>query len=270
MTDILYDLVFKGDRVKGVELGAAKRNIQALFKITENKVEVLFSGNAVTLKKGLSFEAASKYRVAIKKAGAIVELVEQTAAIKKPTQGKAVFGAEEPGAKSNPSAQMAHSSVSEPVIRQTAAAEDKFSEAKKSHSGSSKISPSEGVNKERLNSPSAFELAPVGADVLSLTGRGIERDVTLDLSHYALANQEGNLVDAHELRKEAVTNIPDSELISLAEAGEDILSEDQKHHEPESDINVSGVSLAETGATIIEPKEEAPVTVDVSHLSLTD
>lgn len=270
MTDILYDLVFKGDRVKGVELGAAKRNIQALFKITENKVDVLFSGNAVTLKKGLSFEAASKYRLAIKKAGAIVELVEQTTTIKKPTQGKAVFGAEDPGAKGNPSAGMAHSSASEPAIRQRAAAVGNSSETQKNHSRSSQNSPSEDVNKGRLNKQPTFELAPVGADVLSLTERSIEESVTLDLSHYVLANQDGNLVDAQELRKEVVTNIPDSGLISLAEPGEDILSEDQKHREPESDVNVSGVSLAEPGARIVEPKEEAPVTVDVSHLSLTD
>jgi len=77
----IFDLVFKGELVKGAELGTVKSNIGKLFKMAPEKVEALFSGKAITLKKGLDFDAANRYRVAIKKAGARVDLVEKKAPV---------------------------------------------------------------------------------------------------------------------------------------------------------------------------------------------
>lgn len=94
-----YDLVFSGQVVKGVDLAVAKKNIGQLFKLDAKKVEALFSGKKVVLKRGLNMDAAGKYRVAIKKAGALVELVMQQPVA--PSRGKAVFG-EPPAAGGSP------------------------------------------------------------------------------------------------------------------------------------------------------------------------
>ena len=70
-----YDLVFKGELAKGAELAVTKQNIGKLFKIAPDKVDALFTGRAITLKKQLDFDAATRYRAAIKKAGARVDLI---------------------------------------------------------------------------------------------------------------------------------------------------------------------------------------------------
>lgn len=70
-----YELVFKGELVKGAELSLTKQNMGKLFKIAPEKVDALFVGRSITLKKGLDFEAAMRYRAAIKRAGARVDLI---------------------------------------------------------------------------------------------------------------------------------------------------------------------------------------------------
>lgn len=76
MSDERYDIIFRGESAKNVPIEQAKQNLAQLFNIDAAKVEALFTGKPVALKKGVSFDVAGKYRVAIKKAGAIVELVQ--------------------------------------------------------------------------------------------------------------------------------------------------------------------------------------------------
>jgi len=48
-----FNLVFSGDLARGADLAQAKKNLGRLFKISDEKVEALFSGKAITLKKNL-------------------------------------------------------------------------------------------------------------------------------------------------------------------------------------------------------------------------
>jgi|GEM_PF-1332993 len=75
-----FNLVFSGDLARGADLAQAKKNLGRLFKISDEKVEALFSGKAITLKKNLDFATANKYRTAIKNAGCRADLVEESAA----------------------------------------------------------------------------------------------------------------------------------------------------------------------------------------------
>ena len=75
MSEERYDIVFKGELVRSYQPDDVKKNIGRLFKVGGAKLDALFSGKAVVLKRNLDFDAATKYRVAIKKAGARVDLV---------------------------------------------------------------------------------------------------------------------------------------------------------------------------------------------------
>lgn len=70
MTDARFNLVFSGEIVPGADVGAVKQNLARLFKLDAAKVEGLFSGKPVVLKKDADQATAMKFRAALKQAGA--------------------------------------------------------------------------------------------------------------------------------------------------------------------------------------------------------
>ena len=79
-----FDLVFSGQIMPKQDLAVVKSNMANLFKISNAQVDVLFSGKKVVLKRNVDLTAANRYRVAIKKAGARVELVKSHATAPQP------------------------------------------------------------------------------------------------------------------------------------------------------------------------------------------
>lgn len=71
-----FNVVFKGELVKGATAEQVKNNIAKLFKADPAKLEHLFAGGAVIIKKGLDLAGADKYESVLRRAGAIIELVE--------------------------------------------------------------------------------------------------------------------------------------------------------------------------------------------------
>lgn len=72
MTDTRYKIVFTGELMPGAALDAVKDNLARLFKSDRNKIDALFTGNPVALKRDLVAEEADKYVSALQKAGAQV------------------------------------------------------------------------------------------------------------------------------------------------------------------------------------------------------
>lgn len=70
MTDKRYNIVFEGELVAGADPGAVRQNLARLFRMDEAKVETLFSGKRVVLKKDADQATAMKFRAALKQAGA--------------------------------------------------------------------------------------------------------------------------------------------------------------------------------------------------------
>ena len=66
-----YDVIFEGNISSGFKIQDVKKNLAALFKIDEKKVDTLFAKSQVVLKKGLDHDSALKYRKALLKTGAI-------------------------------------------------------------------------------------------------------------------------------------------------------------------------------------------------------
>lgn len=263
MSEEKYDLVFKGQLAKAVELNVAKRNLSALFKIGPEKTEALFSGKPVVLKRNLDADAANKYRVAIKKAGALVDLVLSAPPVKSQPEperprGKAVFGARDvdpPGPEE-----------AEPVadtIEYTAPVKPEVPPA-----------PEEPRVPEKQAGPanvaaSSLSLAPPGADVLSASEKSVVDTPDIDVSGYSLKPEGGTLLNPDEYPADLpfVMEITD---IDLAPVGADVLTEAERKPDVVADVDTSGLSLGEPGVRLSQPKPEPPRAPDVSSLSLLD
>lgn len=74
MSDSEFDIIFRGDIVLGHQLAEVKLRLQQLFKADTAKIDTLFTGRPVPLKRNLDHPTATKYREALLKAGAMVEL----------------------------------------------------------------------------------------------------------------------------------------------------------------------------------------------------
>jgi len=71
MSQNTFMLVFQGELVEGVDLEKAKENLRVLFKVSQEKIEQLFSLPAVVVKKELSHEVAQKFQQHLVKLGVV-------------------------------------------------------------------------------------------------------------------------------------------------------------------------------------------------------
>lgn len=70
----LFDIYFSGQVLDGHDLARVKKGVAALFKAKESQVEKLFSGKPTRIKAGVDQDVAVKFRVAFRKAGALVDI----------------------------------------------------------------------------------------------------------------------------------------------------------------------------------------------------
>lgn len=81
-----FQIVFDGQLIAGADAAQVRRNFAALFKTDLSKVEALFSGNRLVLKRGLDEQTALKYQRALREAGAVVEVINEAIAAKQALQ----------------------------------------------------------------------------------------------------------------------------------------------------------------------------------------
>lgn len=75
MADTQFAIIFQGQVTDGADPAKVRENLARLFKADPARIEKMFSGQKVVIKKGLDSVAAGKYKVALGKAGALVEAV---------------------------------------------------------------------------------------------------------------------------------------------------------------------------------------------------
>ncbi|MDH5517777.1 MAG: hypothetical protein OEY36_08150 [Gammaproteobacteria bacterium] len=80
-----FEVVFKGEIIDGFDTAETRQKIGKLFNADEAKINRLFSGNNVVIKKNLDQATANKYITAFKNAGAIA-VVRNAAAESQPTE----------------------------------------------------------------------------------------------------------------------------------------------------------------------------------------
>ena len=74
MAEEFYDVVFSGQLSGIYPVDQVKKNLAKLFKLGSQKVESLFSGKKVKIKRNVNFNTAQKFNRAFEKAGAVCVL----------------------------------------------------------------------------------------------------------------------------------------------------------------------------------------------------
>lgn len=76
-----YEIVFSGQTLPGADLETVKANLAKLFQADAQRIALLFSGRRLVLKNNLDAAAADKYRTALERAGASIEVVDMDALV---------------------------------------------------------------------------------------------------------------------------------------------------------------------------------------------
>ena len=153
-----FDVVFRGQVVKNIELTQVKNNLVKLFKSSPEAVERLFGGKEVTIRKGLDYASAMKYQSALKAAGALALIKELNDQTEKEAQVK--------------TGQSSSVTQSKPEVKVQAA------EKVSSTSATVASIPEEPVNPEEVS------IAAVGAQILPPK---VYQQREVDTSEYSLA-----------------------------------------------------------------------------------
>ena len=74
-----FDLYFAGKLMSNTDLQQAKAAVGRIFKLDEQALGKLFSGNKVRLKQAVDVDTANRYRRAFGEAGALIEVVPHAA-----------------------------------------------------------------------------------------------------------------------------------------------------------------------------------------------
>lgn len=240
MSEELYSLVFRGDIVFGHHIGEVKQALQKMFKTNEQQIERLFTGRPLTIKKNLPQAEAERYRLAMHKAGAEVEVKPQTADLVKPKPAAGSM-AERLAAQSPP----------------LPAAE-----------GNIAFSP-EAPQADNEEVGANWQLAPVGSDMIENKYRDSEPPVTVTPVDAELRPMSGNLLDPEEMPPEQIPPALDLSELSLAEADGELLRPEEKAPVVPPLMLSAEFEVAPVGARM-GPEEDqwTPAEIDLSHLKL--
>jgi hypothetical protein len=215
-----FEIIFRGDIQFGQNLVDVKARLQQLFKIDTAKVEALFTGKPVVLKRGLDKVSAEKYQDVLSKAGALIELVSTSASVTKPVASPQKSPQEKSPTNSTPAERSIESSAEAVVSTQ-------------------------------------WTLAPVGSLMMPTTARLAPVTRQYNLSIYSLRPVGGLLVDKTESRQAEpeLLMIPD---YKVAEVGVNLIEAGEKIELPVLEIDVEDWGLAEPGTPLLAENEKAP------------
>lgn len=74
MSEISYEVVFRGDVVPGQSIVDVKQRLGELFSADPERIDGMFSGRPVVIKRGLDQSTAERYQASMERAGAVVNI----------------------------------------------------------------------------------------------------------------------------------------------------------------------------------------------------
>lgn len=274
-----YSIFFRGEAAEGAELDQVKLQFSKLFKADDAKLNQLFSGKVIPLKRNLAPEEAAKFQQLFKKTGAKIYLKEDV-----------LTPSPEVQATTPQPIEVKQDSNTKAVEKSVTATPDKSS------LDNAEVFDDVPYQKPTLKAVDMnsihFDLSPTGCDLLDDADKHPFIDADLDLSDISLAEAGGLLVTPDSTPPPAA---PDTHLMSLAAAGETLGHASDKAATPSPDTshlsmagagenlqefiddipdfppNTAHLSMAAVGETIetLADKKEA-VHPDISHISLDD
>lgn len=227
MTDATYNVIFAGQIVNGADPATVRANVAKLFGMEPDKVEALFSGKRVVIKKQADQATAMKLRAVMKQAGAVCEL-EKIADSE--SQAAPAISAAAPGhsGQSAPSVQPASTAG---VAAGASSAGNEQAAGRSADRGD--LPPTAAVGGDwapaadlqtvgtiRTGGTSfsgPFEVAPSGSELVER--QDAPPPVVPDISHLSMAEAGADL---EEKKRDQVVNVPDISHISVAPPGADL------------------------------------------------
>jgi hypothetical protein len=251
MSEQQFDIIFRGDIVFGHQLADVKARLQQLFKADAAKVDALFSGRPVPLKRGLDQASAQKYKEALIKAGAQVDIVA-AGETKPPSVVQPVAA---------PVLNLAQRLELQAVADKEAAEKEAARREQVAREQAEKAAAEGATNVAQSN----WSLAPVGSYLLKPTERAAEEAIEIDTSAISLRAEGGNILDASEQvpAPQAIVVAPDFE---VAEIGADLVNADEKLELPLLELELADWTLADLGEDLIAASEKAVVATPVIHV----
>ena len=258
-----FDIIFRGDIVFGHQLADVKLRLQQLFKADAAKVDALFSGRPVPLKRGLDLASAEKYKEALTRAGAQVDIV--AAGETKPASAPV---ARPVPPVSTPVLAAAPLTLAQRLEQQAAAdkeaAEKAALKSEQEEREQAARDAAQGVKPSAAHSN--WSLAPVGAYMLQPSEHVIEEPIVIDTSEISLRPAEaGNILDANEQPPEPIATVV-APNFDVAEAGADLVRADEKMDLPLLEIELEDWGLADLGEDLISATEKPQIAIPVIHI----
>lgn len=208
-----YRLVFSAEVVQGQHAAVVKKRLQAMLKLDDERMDVLFSGKSVVVKKATDEKTATRYHEAFNKAGARLRIEPLDAADDPLGVSDSVASSDAPQAPQDGSDDSAN--VAEPD--QTA------------------VTP-------------GLSVLPPGSDVLSADERVVAEAAEVDTSHLSV---QGSIFAVDEAPL-VPPDTPNVDHLSLAEVGTPIGQPRQQSDEILLELDID-FDLAEVGAQLGEP-----------------
>ena len=248
-----FKLVFRGGIHADQHASVVRPKLQAMLKASDAQTEMMFSGKPVTIKKSVDEATAERYFDAFFKIGAKIEMVEAAAPAT-------------PAPEAAKTAEAAQPAAAEPTAAPTAAPP---AAPGAPATDSAAPTPAAAQNTQAPADAGAFQLADVGADLVSASERPAEVESTVATDHLSLANP-GATLGTESTEAVSETAAVDTSHLQLDQPGVRLGVEAP---EPETDIveRVLDFELGEVGEVLVESGaqvEPVPELPDLSHLQL--
>lgn len=245
-----YDVYFSGACLKTADPAEVKRKVGAMFKLEGDKLERLFSGKPIPIKRAVDMDQAVKFRVAFRDAGALVDIVPE--------------GQPAPSPSPTPAARPTPAPSAVPSETTTAP-------APKAAPDSSGLTLAEGPLPVEEAAVSSVEAPDYGLSApqdfnLSDCAPEVEAAPIPDISELDLDKPGANLDESSEPEPLEI----DTTALELDEPGT-VLIEEMPVDEP--DINIDTLSMSEPKQGSLEDCQQPVETVplpNIDHLKLDE
>ena len=101
MTEKKYQLIFTGQLVQGFDIKEVKNNIKIRFKISDNIIQLLFSGQPMVIQRALKYQTALKYCATLKDMGLLCK-IQESRIVKKVEPKITEYSSDQPESKLSP------------------------------------------------------------------------------------------------------------------------------------------------------------------------
>ncbi|MFT6202315.1 MAG: hypothetical protein ACJAZJ_001515 [Candidatus Endobugula sp.] len=291
MSEDMFDIIFTGDIVGGADLALVKQKAAQIFRLSDTKTEVLFSGKPTALKKNVDQSAVSKYQRILTGIGMItvvqphsekscekpVEKSEHTvsytapsvkpmpAPVIKPTVESAVASSVVATTPS-PARELTVLPVGS-LIASEVLANNSVAESAKANAGSA-----EDTHVSHIEVPD-WEIDKPGTVLAESANTPINK--TYDgLSEVSLAPLAADLLtDNEKITPPTLPPLTSIENITVAQSGEDLLNTSERSEFMESSIDTSHLSASSSGGELLAEHEKrvfVETPLDTSTLRLSD